>query len=62
MAERRAGGLPRRGAGFADHFLPIYLRAVRGASPAETGLLLLPMTFGIGIGSLVTGQLMTGPA
>jgi len=31
-------------------FLPIYLRAVRGASPAETGLMLLPLTFGIGIG------------
>jgi len=40
-------------------FLPIYLRAVRGASPAETGLVLLPLTFGIGIGSLITGQLVT---
>jgi EmrB/QacA subfamily drug resistance transporter len=40
-------------------FLPIYLRAVRGATPAETGLLLLPLMFGIGIGSLVTGQLVT---
>jgi predicted MFS family arabinose efflux permease len=40
-------------------FLPIYLRAARGTSPAETGLLLLPLTFGIGIGSLVTGQLVT---
>jgi EmrB/QacA subfamily drug resistance transporter len=40
-------------------FLPIYLRAVRGASPADTGLLLLPLTFGIGLGSLVTGQLVT---
>ena len=40
-------------------FLPIYLRAVRGASPAETGLILLPLMFGIGIGSLVTGQLVT---
>jgi EmrB/QacA subfamily drug resistance transporter len=40
-------------------FLPIYLRAVRGASPAQTGLLLLPLMFGIGIGSLVTGQLVT---
>jgi hypothetical protein len=40
-------------------FLPIYLRAVRGASPAETGILLLPLMFGIGIGSLVTGQLVT---
>ena len=40
-------------------FLPIYLRAVRGASPAETGLLMLPLMFGIGIGSLVTGQMVT---
>src|ERR1700734_2488682 len=40
-------------------FLPIYLRAVRGASPAQIGLLMLPMMFGIGIGSLVTGQLVT---
>jgi EmrB/QacA subfamily drug resistance transporter len=40
-------------------FLPIYLRAVRGTSPAETGLLMLPLMFGIGIGSLVTGQLVT---
>jgi EmrB/QacA subfamily drug resistance transporter len=40
-------------------FLPIYLRAVRGASPAETGLLLLPLTFGIGLGSMITGQLVT---
>ena len=40
-------------------FLPIYLRAVRGTSPAETGLLLLPLTFGIGLGSLVAGQLIT---
>jgi EmrB/QacA subfamily drug resistance transporter len=40
-------------------FLPIYLRAVRGSSPAETGFMLLPLTFGIGIGSLITGQLVT---
>ncbi len=40
-------------------FLPIYLRVARGTSPAETGLLLLPLMFGIGIGSLVTGQLVT---
>src|SRR5579872_7111473 len=40
-------------------FLPIYLRAVRGASPAETGLLLLPLTAGIGIGSMFTGQMVT---
>ncbi len=40
-------------------FLPIYLRAVRGASPAQIGLLLLPLTFGIGLGSLITGQIVT---
>jgi EmrB/QacA subfamily drug resistance transporter len=37
-------------------FLPIYLRVVGGASPAETGLLLLPMTIGVGFGSMVTGR------
>ena len=40
-------------------FLPIYLRAARGASPSETGFVLLPLTFGIGLGSLITGQLVT---
>jgi EmrB/QacA subfamily drug resistance transporter len=40
-------------------FLPIYLRAVRGATPAETGLMLLPLTFGIGLGSMITGQIVT---
>ena len=40
-------------------FLPIYLRAVRGTSPSETGLLLLPLTAGIGIGSMMTGQLVS---
>ena len=40
-------------------FLPIYLRAVRGMSPSETGLMLLPLTAGIGIGSMATGQLVT---
>src|SRR6516164_3749172 len=40
-------------------FLPIYLRAVRGTSPAETGLILLPLTAGIGIGSMFTGQMVT---
>jgi MFS family permease len=40
-------------------FLPIYLRAVRGASPEETGLLLLPLMFGVALGSLITGQIMT---
>ncbi len=40
-------------------FLPIYLRAVRGMSPAETGLMLLPLTAGIGLGSMSTGQMVT---
>jgi EmrB/QacA subfamily drug resistance transporter len=39
-------------------FLPVYLEAVRGASPSETGLLLVPLTVGIGAGSLVTGRLV----
>ncbi len=39
-------------------YLPIYLRTARGLSPAETGYFLLPIAFGIGIGSLVTGRLV----
>jgi predicted MFS family arabinose efflux permease len=33
-------------------FLPVYLQVVRGASPSETGFLLVPLTIGIGTGSL----------
>ena len=40
-------------------FLPIYLLVVHRASPAETGLLLLPFTIGIGVGSLVTGRIVS---
>ncbi len=40
-------------------FLPVYLQVVRGASPSETGLVLVPLTIGIGIGSLVTGRLVS---
>ncbi len=40
-------------------FLPIYLEVVRGTSPGQTGFLLLPLTAGIGIGSLFTGRLVT---
>jgi EmrB/QacA subfamily drug resistance transporter len=40
-------------------FLPIYYRVVFGASPAEIGLLLLPMTAGNGIGSMLTGQIVS---
>ena len=40
-------------------FLPVYLEVVRGLSPSETGLLLVPLTIGIGTGSLVTGRLVS---
>jgi EmrB/QacA subfamily drug resistance transporter len=40
-------------------FLPIYLQVVRGTTPAETGLLFLPLTIGIGVGSLVTGRIIS---
>ena len=40
-------------------FVPIYLRVVHGTSASETGLLLLPLTFGIGIGSVLTGRIVT---
>jgi EmrB/QacA subfamily drug resistance transporter len=40
-------------------FLPIYLEVVRGMSPSDTGLLLVPLTIGIGAGSLVTGRLVS---
>jgi EmrB/QacA subfamily drug resistance transporter len=40
-------------------FLPIYLEVVRGNSPAETGLLLVPLTIGIGAGSLFTGRMVS---
>lgn len=39
-------------------FLPIYLRVREGASAAETGLILLPMMFGIGFGSMLTGRMV----
>jgi predicted MFS family arabinose efflux permease len=39
-------------------FLPIYLQVVHGTSPSATGLLLVPLTIGIGTGSLATGRLV----
>ena len=39
-------------------FMPIYLQVVRGADPARVGLLLLPLTAGIAVGSIMTGRLM----
>lgn len=39
-------------------FLPVFLGVVRGASPSTMGLVLVPLTIGIGTGSLLTGRLM----
>ncbi|HEY5830388.1 MAG TPA: MFS transporter [Hyphomicrobiaceae bacterium] len=40
-------------------FIPIYLRVLRGTSAAETGLLLLPLMFGVGGGSMLTGRVVS---
>lgn len=40
-------------------FVPIYLRVVRGTSASETGVLLLPIAIGIGMGSLSIGRLVS---
>ena len=37
--------------------LPLFLQLVRGASPTKSGLLLLPLTIGIMVGSVISGQL-----
>ena len=37
-------------------FMPIYLQVVRGAAPGRVGLLLLPLTAGLAVGSLFTGR------
>ena len=39
--------------------LPLYLQIVKGATPTEAGLLLLPMTLGIMTGSIVSGQIIS---
>jgi EmrB/QacA subfamily drug resistance transporter len=38
--------------------LPLYLQIVKGATPTEAGLLLLPLTAGIMTGSVISGQLI----
>jgi len=40
-------------------YLPLYLQVVRGYSPTESGLLLLPLVLGIFITSAGSGQLVT---
>jgi MFS family permease len=39
--------------------LPLYLQIVKGASPTEAGLLLLPLTAGIMAGSVFSGQFIS---
>ncbi len=39
--------------------LPLYLQIVKGASPTEAGLLLLPLTLGIMSGSIISGQVIS---
>ena len=39
-------------------FLPLYLQVARGVTPGDTGMLMLPLTAGIGIGSIFTGQMI----
>lgn len=40
-------------------FLPLYLRVVDGTSAATTGYLMLPVTVGIGAGSMIVGRSVT---
>jgi hypothetical protein len=37
-------------------FLPIYLQVVGHASPGQTGFIMLPLTAGVGMGSVLTGR------
>jgi EmrB/QacA subfamily drug resistance transporter len=39
--------------------LPLYLQIVRGATPTQAGLLLLPLTGGIMVGSIISGQIIS---
>jgi len=39
--------------------LPLYLQIVKGASPTEAGLMLLPLTLGIMAGSVISGQVIS---
>ncbi|WP_370890731.1 MDR family MFS transporter [Janibacter sp. GXQ6167] len=39
--------------------LPLYLQIVKGASPTEAGLQMLPMTLGIMTGSILSGQIIS---
>ena len=43
-------------------FLPMFLQVARGVSVGDTGWLMLPMTAGIGIGSIFTGRMIAHTA
>ena len=40
-------------------FIPVFLQLVKGVSPSWSGLLIIPLTIGIIIGSLFSGKIMT---
>ena len=40
-------------------FLPLYLQVVDGATPSEIGFLLLPFSAGVGLGSVMTGRMIS---
>ncbi len=40
-------------------FLPVYFQVVTGASPAQSGLLLIPLTGAVSLGSVCTGWLIS---
>ena len=40
-------------------FLPLYLQVVDGATPSEIGVLLLPFSAGVGLGSVMTGRMIS---
>ncbi len=39
--------------------LPLYLQIVRGVSPTEAGLLLIPLTAGLMVGAIISGQMIS---
>src|SRR5207249_2819277 len=39
--------------------LPLYLQIVKGATPTKAGLLLVPLTLGIMLGSVISGQVIS---
>ena len=43
----------------AIQLLPLYLQIVRGASPTKSGLLMIPLTAGIMLSSIASGQLIS---